>query len=108
MSRILVAMVVLASTAALAQTPTWPPNGFVPDANTATAIARAVLIPIYGAATIRGEEPLKAERVGEFWHVRGTSPAMERAASAPHAHGRTEQEDRDEDDRSEEDAAGQG
>jgi len=76
MSRILVAMVVLASTAALAQTPTWPPNGFVPDANTATAIARAVLIPIYGAATIRGEEPLKAERVGEFWHVRGTSQCL--------------------------------
>jgi hypothetical protein len=71
MTRFLVVIAVLASTAVLAQTPGWPPNGFVPDANTATAIARAVLIPIYGAATIKGEEPLTAERVGDFWFVRG-------------------------------------
>lgn len=49
-----------------------PPKGFVPDAATATAIARAVLIPIYGEAHIRGEEPLVATREGDVWTVNGT------------------------------------
>ena len=56
---------------ALAQT-NWPPHGFVPDAGTAIAIARAVLIPIYGAAQVRAEEPLVAQRSGENWDVSGT------------------------------------
>jgi len=74
MTRILVVLaMIFASSAVLAQKPTFvPPNGFVPDANTATAIARAILIPIYGAAAIRGEEPLKAERHGSSWYVNGT------------------------------------
>lgn len=49
-----------------------PPKGFVPDAATATAIARAILIPIYGAEMIRGEEPLAASRQGDVWTVNGT------------------------------------
>ena len=74
MIRILVVVAaVLASSAALAQKPVFiPSKGFVPDASTATAIARAVLIPIYGAVTIRSEEPLKAERHGTSWYVNGT------------------------------------
>ncbi len=58
---------------ALAQNPAFiPPKGFVPDAETAVTIARAVLIPIYGPAKIQAEEPLKAERHGDTWHVNGT------------------------------------
>lgn len=49
-----------------------PPKGFVPDENTATTIARAVLIPIYGERTIRDEEPLTAKRQGDIWIVNGT------------------------------------
>lgn len=73
MNRALIALVVvLVSSAVLAQKPTnWPPNGYVPDANTATAIARAVLIRIYGAAAIKAEEPLHAERMGAYWVVNG-------------------------------------
>jgi hypothetical protein len=49
-----------------------PPNGFIPNAETAIAVARAVLIPIYGADTIRREEPLIAEQKADRWIVRGT------------------------------------
>jgi len=49
-----------------------PPKGFVPDAATATAIARAVLIPIYGDTNIKREEPLVASRQGDVWTVVGT------------------------------------
>ena len=51
-----------------------PQKGFVPDAKTAAAIARAVLIPIYGETAVRNEEPLKAQRHGENWYVDGTLP----------------------------------
>jgi NTF2 fold immunity protein len=47
----------------------WPLNGFIPNAE--TAVARAV-IPIYGADTIRREEPLIAEQKADRWIVRGT------------------------------------
>lgn len=74
MTRIPVVLaMMIATSAALAQRPAFvPPKGFVPDADTAVAVARAVLIPIYGAATIRGEEPLRAERHGTSWYVNGT------------------------------------
>ena len=49
-----------------------PSSGFVPDAATAVAIARAVLIPIYGAKVIQEEEPLTAQRNGDIWVVKGT------------------------------------
>lgn len=49
-----------------------PPHGFVPDAATATTIARAVLIPIYGAAQVKSEEPLVARRNGDMWIISGT------------------------------------
>ena len=85
MNRIPIALVAICvSSAAIAQKPAFvPPKGFVPDATTAIAIARAVLIPIYGAATIRSEEPLKAERKGNSWHVNGT------LRCAPHCLGGT-------------------
>lgn len=49
-----------------------PPRGFVPNAETAIAVARAILIPIYGAEMIKREEPLVAEEKAERWIVRGT------------------------------------
>ena len=49
-----------------------PARGFVPDQSTAIAIARAVLIPIYGANKIQAEEPLVALRKGDVWIVSGT------------------------------------
>jgi hypothetical protein len=51
-----------------------PPAGFVPNAETAISIARAVLIAIYGAQAIQAEEPLTAVRHGDVWVVEGTLP----------------------------------
>ncbi|XUM24215.1 NTF2 fold immunity protein [Bradyrhizobium oligotrophicum S58] len=55
-----------------AQQTFFPPREFVADANTAIAIARAVLIPIYGAEAIQRKEPLTARRHGDTWVVEGT------------------------------------
>ena len=49
-----------------------PPRGFVPDAQTAVAIARAVLVPIHGRTQFSHEEPLTASRKGDNWLVSGT------------------------------------
>jgi|KBSMisStandDraft_5_1062788.scaffolds.fasta_scaffold395904_2 hypothetical protein len=49
-----------------------PPKGFVPDEKTAISIARAVLLPVYGARIIHEEEPLTAVKREEFWIVSGT------------------------------------
>lgn len=49
-----------------------PENGFVPNAETAVKIGEAVLIPVYGEATINRERPFKATRQGEVWRVTGT------------------------------------
>jgi hypothetical protein len=52
-----------------------PREGFVPDAATATRIAEAVLVPIYGARQIRSEQPLKATLRVDVWQVTGQLPA---------------------------------
>lgn len=51
-----------------------PHNGFVPDAITATAIAEAILVPIYGRENIERQKPLKAVLTDEVWTVTGTLP----------------------------------
>jgi hypothetical protein len=51
-----------------------PADGFVPNAQTAIAIARAILVPIYGREQIEIEEPLSAKLEGEVWTVRGHLP----------------------------------
>jgi len=48
-----------------------PPNGFVPDATTASRIAEAVWIPIYGQAQIETEKPFKVTLNGDVWTVTG-------------------------------------
>ena len=49
-----------------------PRGGFVPNAETAVKIGEAVLIPVYGEATINHERPFKATRQGDVWRVMGT------------------------------------
>lgn len=51
-----------------------PKQGYVPDATTATRIAEAVWLPIYGKDTIDGERPFHAKRVGDLWYVEGSLP----------------------------------
>jgi len=54
-----------------------PPNGFVPDERTATRIAEAVWIPIWGEQSVLGEKPFVATLKGDTWTVRGTlKPAV--------------------------------
>ena len=48
-----------------------PPNGFVPDATTASRIAEAVWIPIYGEKQIATQKPFKATLKGDVWTVTG-------------------------------------
>jgi|SRR4051794_12822956 hypothetical protein len=48
-----------------------PHHAFVPDAATAVAIGRAVLIPIYGKG-ILSEQPFTAKRNGDVWTISGT------------------------------------
>lgn len=52
-----------------------PPNGFVPDETTATRIAEAVWIPIWGEQSVSGEKPFVATLNGDVWTVRGTLKA---------------------------------
>jgi hypothetical protein len=49
-----------------------PVNGYVPDAETAIAIAVAVWSPIYGKEKIEKEKPYKARLEGQIWHVTGS------------------------------------
>jgi hypothetical protein len=51
-----------------------PKDGFVPNEQTAVAIAEAVLIPIYGEDNVRSERPFKAALANGVWTVGGTLP----------------------------------
>ncbi|MFT7773134.1 NTF2 fold immunity protein [Roseateles sp.] len=51
-----------------------PPNGLVPDARTAIAIAVAIWKPIYGAKQVESQRPFKATLVQGVWHVEGSLP----------------------------------
>jgi hypothetical protein len=51
-----------------------PQNGYVPDEQTAIAIAVAAWIPIYGRAQIESEKPYKATLKDGVWTVTGTLP----------------------------------
>jgi hypothetical protein len=54
-----------------------PPKGFVPDAVTASRIAEAVWIPIYGEALIAKEKPFKVTLHGDVWTVTGKDLPLE-------------------------------
>jgi hypothetical protein len=49
-----------------------PPEGMVPNKETAEAIAEAVLVPIYGKDTIASEKPFETTLQNGVWHVSGT------------------------------------
>jgi len=52
----------------------FPPKYYVPNSETATKIAEAVLVPIYGRQKIEKERPFHAELHGDVWLVYGTLP----------------------------------
>ena len=70
---LLVAVIVITAAVVTSQSPASfvPPNGFVPDAATASRIAEAVWIPIYGESKIAAEKPFKATLKGDVWTVTG-------------------------------------
>ena len=47
-------------------------TNLVPDRATAVRIAEAILIPIYGESTIKGERPFNARLANDTWFVEGT------------------------------------
>jgi uncharacterized protein YpmS len=49
-----------------------PKEGYVPNEETATKIAVAVWIPIYGKKTIEKEKPYKAVLKDGIWYVEGS------------------------------------
>jgi hypothetical protein len=49
-------------------------DGYVPDEQTAIAIAVAVWTPIYGKDKIEGEKPYKAQLKNGVWTVTGSLP----------------------------------
>src|ERR1700722_546524 len=49
-----------------------PASGYVPDSETAIAVAIAVLTPIYGKTTIGSEKPWHAGLKDGIWTVVGT------------------------------------
>jgi hypothetical protein len=48
-----------------------PPLGFVPNSAVALDVARAVIVPIYGATNIKKQEPLSVYLDGDIWIVEG-------------------------------------
>ena len=51
-----------------------PPNGLVPNAETAIAVAVAIWLPIYGTEEIQEQRPFKAKLIKGIWHVEGSLP----------------------------------
>lgn len=51
-----------------------PVAGFVPDKVTATRIAEAILIPIYGQETVASERPFVVQLTKGVWKVKGYIP----------------------------------
>lgn len=49
-----------------------PKEGYLPDKETATAVAEIVLSKIYGAQQIRKQLPFSAKLIDEVWHISGT------------------------------------
>lgn len=48
-----------------------PDAGFIPNQVTATRVAEAILIPIYGQEQIESERPFSAQLEGSTWKVEG-------------------------------------
>jgi hypothetical protein len=61
----------LIATFAMAQNRALKRN-YVPDAATASKIAEAVLIPVYGQTLVESERPYDAKLSGNVWTVKST------------------------------------
>jgi len=48
-----------------------PKDGYLPDKETATAVAEIVLAKIYGSDQIKKQRPFSATLKGEVWHISG-------------------------------------
>jgi len=48
-----------------------PAEGYVPDESTATKIAEAILVPIYGQQVVDSETPLRGKLESGIWTVSG-------------------------------------
>lgn len=48
-----------------------PDEGFVPDEQTALAVAHVVLTRLYGADVVRSEEPFRVTSDGIVWNIEG-------------------------------------
>jgi len=70
----LIAALTLPLSAGRATSSFVPPDGFIPRAEIAIGVARAVLQGVYGVENIKRQEPLVAERRGSTWFVHGTPP----------------------------------
>lgn len=64
----------LSVSAAADQSSYKPKQGYVPDEQTAIAIAVAVWIPIYGRQQIENEKPYRASLNDGIWTVTGSLP----------------------------------
>src|ERR1700733_6833909 len=64
---LLTSLLALVISGADAQVDVRPPGSAVP--NSAVAIARATLTPIFGAKMVTMVEPLSAARAGDIWQV---------------------------------------
>lgn len=53
---------------------------YVPNSETAIAIAEAVLIPVYGKKQVESERPFTAHRKDDVWTVTGTLYCGDRKA----------------------------
>ncbi len=51
-----------------------PKDGFIPDEKTASRVAEAVLVPIYGEEKIISERPFTAKLKNGVWTVTGHLP----------------------------------
>jgi hypothetical protein len=72
---ILVGVVLLASSSIASDRNSYKPKkGYVPDEQTAIAIAVAVWIPIYGKEQIENEKPYQASLKDGVWTVTGSLP----------------------------------
>jgi hypothetical protein len=69
----ILALVLTAGFSQTQSTPSFKPkDGYVPNSETAVKIAEAVLMPVFGEATIASERPFKATLKGDVWTVEGT------------------------------------
>ena len=48
-----------------------PPEGFIPNPEVASQVAKAILVPIYGEAQIKLEMPFRIQLRGDVWVIDG-------------------------------------